>query len=315
MKADYFVKKLLGMLLTVFTVSMLTFAGFDLIKSDAATLLTGTHGTAEEKEQLRERLGLNKPLLVRYGSYMSGVLHGDFGSSYIYNEPVADMIRGKLIITATMAVMGMGFIIIISFVMSTVSILLKGSVIESLIITVNQLVMSVPEFFMGFIIILVFGFAFRFFVPGGFVSFEENPAAFFNYMIFPSVTLALPKCAMLTKLLTNSLNDELNSPYVRTAVSRGNSRLRLLVCHVLKNALLPIITFMGMTLSNLVASSIVVEQVFGIAGIGRLLISGISNRDYPIVQAIIIIVAVVVVLINWTVDITYSILDPRVKVE
>lgn len=294
-------------------VSMLTFVGFELIESDSAVRILGTEATEGQLEELRQKMGLNKPLPVRYMEYVGRAVRGDFGKSFIYNEDVSEMIGDKLMITLSMTVMAMVFVIVISFSFSMLCILAKESFMEHVIVVINQIVMSVPSFFMGLVVTLVFGFGLKMFLPGGFVSYQENPAGFFSYMIFPSITIALPKCAMAIKLLTNSIHEEYKNPYVRTAVSRGNSRIKILVKHVLKNAILPIITFLGMTMSGMLASGIVVEQVFGIPGLSRLLVTGISNRDYPVVQAIILLIAAGVTVINFLVDFLYQFIDPRIS--
>ena len=153
------------------------------------------------------------------------------------------------------------------------------------------------------------------FTPGGFVSYKTDVAGFLGYLIFPSVAIAIPKISMTVKLLKESILEEYKKEYVRTAYSRGNSTTQVLYKHVLKNALIPVITFLGMTLADIVAGSIVIEQVFGIPGIGRILLTSISNRDFPVVQAIIIILAVIILVINFIVDIIYHKVDPRIDTE
>lgn len=174
--------------------------------------------------------------------------------------------------------------------------------------------MSIPPFFIGIIFTFIFGLILKMFIPGGYVSYTENFGAFISYLIFPAIAIALPKAAMTTKLLRNSLLTEMSQDYVRTARSRGNSEARVLFVHVFKNGLLPVITFLGMVAADLVANSIVIEQVFGIPGLGRTLISSISKRDYPVVEAIIVLVAVVVLVVNVLVDIIYRKLDKRIEI-
>lgn len=303
------------MVFTIVMVTILTFVGFELIKSDSAVRMLGTEATEGQLQELRQRMGLDRPLSVRCLEYMGRAVRGDLGRSLIYDEPVAEMIKDKLIITISMTLMAMVFVVFISFLFSMLCVMARGKFTEHLIVVVNQIIMSVPPFFMGLIITLIFGFILKWFLPGGFVSYQEDPGGFFGYMIFPSITIALPKCAMAIKLLTNSIHDEFRSPYVKTAVSRGNSGFRVLSKHVLKNAVLPIVTFLGMAMTGMLASGIVVEQVFGIPGLSRLLVTGISNRDYPVVQAIIIFIAASVVVINLMVDIIYHLIDPRIRVE
>ncbi len=315
MNTKLFFKKLSGMFITVVIITLLTFFGFELVKSDAALVILGTEASTEQINELREKLGLNEPILTRYLKYIGKIANGNFGDSFIYKDKVSNIIGEKLIITATMALIAMLIVVGIGLTVSIISALVKDSPIEKILVVTNQIVMSIPAFFSGMIITLVCGFIFKMFIPGKFVSYKENFIEFIKYMIFPSIAIAMPKCAMTIRLLTGNIRAEYNSPYVKTAISRGNSKIRILLSHVLKNSLLPIITFLGMTITDILAAGIVVEQVFDVPGISRLLVNGISNRDYPLVQAIILVIAIVIVSVNILVDLTYSLLDPRLKVK
>lgn len=315
MNTKVFFKKLSGMFLTIIIITLLTFFGFELVKSDAALVTLGTEASPEQVNELREKWGLNEPVLTRYLKYIGRIAKGNFGESYIYKDKVSNIIGEKLLITGTMALMAMLIVIIAGLTVSIISALGKDRMLEKILVVVNQIVMSIPAFFSGMIITLVCGFIFKMFVPGNFVSYKENFTEFIKYMIFPSIAIAMPKCAMTIRLLTGNIRAEYNSPYVKTAVSRGNSRIRILLFHVLKNSILPIITFLGMTITDILAAGIVVEQVFDIPGISRLLVNGIFNRDYPLVQAIILVIAIVIVSVNILVDLAYSMLDPRLKVK
>lgn len=313
MNTKIFFKKLSGMILTIIIITLLTFFGFEIVKSDAALVSLGTEATSKQIAEFRERLGLTEPIFTRYIKYIGRTISGDFGDSYIYKEAVSNIIVEKLLITSTMAIMAMLIVIIVGFVFSIISSLLRDTIIEKLLVITNQIVMSIPPFFSGMIITMLFGFAFKLFIPGRFVSYKESFVEFIWYMLFPSMAIALPKCAMTIRLLTSNIRNEYNNQYVRTAISRGNSKIRILISHVLKNSLLPIITFLGMTITDILAAGIVVEQVFDVPGISRLLVNGISNRDYPLVQGIILVIAVIIVSVNILVDVAYSILDPRLK--
>ena len=177
---------------------------------------------------------------------------------------------------------------------------------------INQITMAIPPFFSGILITLIFGMTFKMFTPGGFVSIKINPASFFGFMFFPSFAIALPKSAMVLNLLYSSLNGEKKKDYVRTAYSRGNKSKTVFFKHMLKNASIPTITFLGMALADMIAGSIIIEQVFGIPGLGRILLTSIQNRDYPVVIAIIMLIACVVIVSNLLVDIIYKLVDPRV---
>lgn len=306
-------KKLASMLITLLIVSFLVFLAFDLIPGDAATSQLGTQATPERVEALREEMGLNRPFLVRYGTWLADFVRGDMGTSYQYSQPVTNMLAGKLPITITLIVISFVMIVAVSIPMGLYTAKHQGGVIDKIITVSNQILMAIPPFFSGMIITFIFGILLKWFVPGGFVSYTKDWGAFLSYMIFPSVAVALPKIAMTVKLLRTSVLEEAGKDYVRTAYSRGNNTTSVLYKHVLKNALIPVITFLGMALSDMIAGSIIIEQVFNIPGLGRILLTSISNRDYPVVEAIIMLIAFLVVASNFLVDVLYRVFDPRMR--
>lgn len=308
-------KKMITMLLTLFAVTLFVFLAFHLISGDPATSMLGTDATPERIAALRQELGLNDPVLVQYGRWAKGFLTGDMGTSYSYRLPVGEMVLDKLPVTVTLTIMAFILIVIISVPMGIYTARHAGGWADRAIYMVNQVIMAFPPFFAGILITLVFGRIFRLFTPGGYVSYEKSFADFVSYLFFPALAIALPKAAMAVKLLRSSLISESKLDYVRTAYSRGNATRDVLYKHVLKNALIPLITFLGMALADMIAGSLIIEQVFGIPGLGRILLSAISNRDYPVVMAVIVCIAVLVLLVNMAVDIIYGLVDPRITVE
>lgn len=309
----YLMKKLGTLLLTVLIVSFLVFLSFQVIPGDPAVHMLGTNATPQKVEALREQLGLNRPLLIRYAEWLLSFFFGDMGISYSYGTPVRSMLVGKLPITITLTVMSFLLIILFSIPLGIHTAKYEDSFFSKTLDILNQITMAVPPFFIGILITYVFGLMLRLFTPGGYVSYNSNVFGFLGYLLFPAVAIALPKAAMNMKLLKTSVLNEAKLDYVRTAYSRGNSTGDVLYRHVLKNALIPVITFLGMTLADIVAGSLIVEQVFSIPGIGRMLITSIYNRDYPVVQAIIAMIAFIVIIINFLVDILYQIIDPRMR--
>lgn len=307
------VKKLITFIVTVLLVTLFVFVAFELIPGDAATARLGINATPEALAALREELGLTRPFFVRYFSWLTSFFFGDMGISYSYGVSVRSMLASKLPITLTLTLMSFLLVVAISIPLGVFSSKYEDRLGIRLIDIAGQLTMSVPPFFLGILITYVFGMILHMFVPGGFVSYNVDFGKFIAYLIFPSIAIALPRAAMTAKLLKTSILSEGKLDYVRTAYSRGNSTMDVLYRHVLKNALIPVITFLGMTLADIVAGSLVIEQVFSIPGYGRLLISSISNRDYPVVQAIIAIIAMLVIVINLIVDILYQVLDPRMR--
>lgn len=310
----YIIKKITGLIITLLIVSMLAFLAFEVIPGDPASTILGTEATESKVQALREEMGLNRPLPERYAHWVKDFLAGDMGSSYFYQIPVREMIGDKLPITVAMTVLAFCFTLLLSVPVSILSVRYENHFFDRMFLILNQVTMSIPPFFIGIIFTVIFGLAFRWFTPGGYVSYTEGMAGFLGYLILPSLAIALPKAAMTTKMLRNSLISEMHQDYVRTAYSRGNSPWRVLLCHAFRNGIVPVVTFLGMAVADMIANSIVIEHVFGIPGIGRTLISSISKRDYPVVEAVIILIAVVTLVMNTLVDLLYHKLDKRIEV-
>ncbi len=309
----YAVRKFAIMIVTILLVSLLVFLAFSVIPGDPATQMLGIKATPQALEALREELGLNRPLIVRYLTWMGGLFTGDLGVSYTYHVPVRQMLADKLPIMLTLTGLSFVLIVLISIPLGILTAKYYDRFFSKVFAVTGQLFMAIPPFFSGIMIIYFFGLLLHLFTPGGFVSFRSDPGGYLFYMLVASFSIALPKAAMNMRLLKTSVLSEAKLDYVRTAYSRGNRTNQILYRHVLRNALIPVVTFLGMTLADIVAGSIVIEQVFSIPGFGRLLITSISNRDYPVAQAIIVIIAMIVVMINFAVDALYPLIDPRVK--
>ncbi len=311
----YVGKKIATMCLTLLLVSFLVFLCFTVIPGDPALAKLGTEATPERVEALRKEMGLDRPFMVRYGDWLFSFIKGDMGKSYSYGLPVTQMLADKVPITVTMSVMSILIIIVVSIPLGLYVAKHEGSVADRVIYAVNQVIMAVPPFFAGILITLLFGIVLKLFVPGGYVSYTQSVPGFLGYMIFPAIAIALPKISMTVKLLRSGLVGEKKMDYVRTAYSRGNNTKNVLYKHILKNAMLPVVTFLGMTFTDIIAGSIIVEQVFSIPGIGRILMTSISNRDYPVVMAVIVSLAAAVIIINGLVDLIYQWIDPRIRLE
>lgn len=310
----YLVKKLITLIITLLLISFLSFAAFSVIPGDAALTKLGKDATEEQLMMMREEMGLDDPLLIRYKNWFADALHGDFGESYQYdNTEVRDLLAMRLPVTVLLAGMALVIILICAIPLGILCARFAGGWIDVLINQISQIVMAIPAFFLGVLLTYIFGLVLQFFQPGNFIAPEENFGASIKYLFYPALAVAIPKIAMVVKFLRNSIISELNKDYVRTARSKGNTENGLLYRHVLKNAMIPVITFLAMVIAEILAGSIVVEQVFSVPGVGRMLITAISSRDYPVVQAIVLYVTAVVVILNFVVDVLYQILDPRVK--
>lgn len=310
----YIVKKAGTLIITLLIVSFLSFFAFSIIPGDAARSKLGTEATQEQIEALQKEMGLDQPLPVQYGNWLKNFITGDMGESYSYSMPVSELLRDRIPITVALTLMSFLLILVISIPLGIITAQKEGSRLDRVLTILNQIVMSVPGFFLGILTTFVFGLVLKWFTPGAYVSITESFGRFLGYLIAPSVAIALPRCAMGVKMLRNSVIAQMEKDYVRTARARGNSSRQVMYGHVLKNALLPVLTFWGMTIADIVANSMIIEQVFTIPGMGSLLITSISNRDYPVVLGIIMLIAVLVIVINFIVDILYGKIDPRIRV-
>jgi len=310
----YAARKLGTLLITMVIVSLFAFLAFSLITGDPATKMLGTEATPEKVAALREQLGLNRPLLTRYFLWLGGFFTGNLGTSYSYSMPVASLIAPKLPVTLTLSLMSFVLIAAISIPLGVRSARRAEGRLDAVCTAVNQLLMAVPPFFSGILFSWVFGVLLRWFQPGGqFPSFSREPGKFLWYLLFPAVSIAIPRIAMTIRMLRSTILREMNREYVRTAISRGNDRAGVLRRHVLKNAMVPVVAFLAQTMAEVIAGSVVVEQVFGVAGLGRLLLGSISNRDWPVVQAIVVILAFWVVLATTLGDLLSQRIDPRLR--
>ena len=295
-------------------VSLLAFMSFQLIPGDPTTKILGTNATQESVDALRSELKLDRPVLVRYAEWLTGFVTGDLGRSYNYKSSVQTIVAGKLGVTVALSGLAFLLVVLISIPLGLLFAWLEGKTIDKVFTVLNQIAMSFPPFLTGIIFNFVFGLTFRLFTPGKFVSFSSNPLGFIGYLFFPALAIALPRAAMAIKLLRRSVLTELRQDYIRTAYSRGNSRAMALRRHALRNAVIPLITFLAATLADIVTGSIVIEQIFLIPGIGRLLLSSILNRDYPVVQLLVVIIAFLVISANCVADIAYQYIDPRIRI-
>ena len=295
-------KKIGMMLLTMVIVSFFAFLAFQVIPGDPTTKLLGSDATAEAVAAMRAELGLDRPFFTRYFEWVLHAVQGDFGSSYIYAMPVSQLLDGKLGVTALLTGIAFVMIVLISLPVGLFAASRPGGWLDRALTMLGQVVMAVPPFFTGILLTLLCGLVLHWFDPGTFIAPSQSFWRSVGYLIYPAVAIALPRIAMTVKMLKSSIAGELEKDYVRTAYSRGN-------------AVVPTVAFLAMTAADIVAGSVIIEQVFAIPGLGRLLLTSISNRDFPVVQAIVVILALWVVLVNCLADIVNQRLDPRLRLQ
>ena len=306
-------KRLGTLLLTMLAVSFLAFFAFGLISGDPAEIMLGTQATPERLAAVRTELGLDQPMPVRYLRWLAGFFTGDLGTSFQYKQPVWELIAPKVVVTLCLSLISFVMIVAVSVPLG----LWGGGRLDSgrvgVRAAVNQLCMAVPPFFTGILLSWGFGIVLKWFTPGDFPALGKDLWGAIKYLLFAAVSISIPRIAMTVRMLRGAVAGEMGKDYVRTAISRGNDRGMVLRRHVLKNALVPVVAFLAQTMAEIVAGSIVVEQVFAIPGLGRLLVSSIANRDYPVVQAIVVILAFWVVLAGTLADLIEQRIDPRLR--
>jgi len=295
-------------------VSVFCFLVFSVIRGDPASLAAGIEATPQQLEALREEMGLNQNIFLRYFDWLSRFISGNPGNSLRFRgEPISSMITQRLPINFTLALLSLFFVLLISVPASLFTVRREGNIVDRVINFLTAAGISAPGFFLGLLFIFIFGFGFKLFIPGVYTDYTENIFGFTAYLFFPALAIAIPNAAVLVKFLRSSLFTELKSDYVRTAKSKGADPLYIMRRHVLKNAVVPSITVLGMVIAEVFSGSIVIEQVFTIPGIGRLLIAAISSRDYPLIQALMVYIAFLVVTANTLADIAIMIIDPRIR--
>ncbi len=308
----YVLKKLITLIITIAAVSFLAFCAFQIIGDPVARML-GAEATPEKLAELREALGFNRPLLTRYIEWAANFLCGDMGISYSYNLPVSGMVLPKLAVTAFLTLMAFALTCVISFTFGIYQIRTRSTGFDRVMTVINQLVMSIPPFFIGILFTVIFGLVLNWFTPGYYVSFQESPLGFFGYMFLPALAIAVPKASQAVKMLRSQAGEEMTKDYIRTAFSRGMNFSQALNHHALHNAMIPVISFLAISLAEMLASCIIIEQIFSIPGIGRLLLSSIGSRDFTVVLAIVVILVIWVIIVNFIADMIYPFIDPRIK--
>lgn len=307
------IKRLLLLLATLLLVTVLAFVAFSIIPSDPTDTILGLNATEEQRAALRAELGLDLPLPQRYLLWLTSFVRGDLGISYNFDMPVGNLLAPCIVPTLTLAALSFLLIVAISIPLGLLAARYAGGMIDRTLTVLNQIAMSIPNFVVGIALVFFFGLLLKLFRPGGYVGPEAGLGAYLWFMLFPSLAVAVPRSAMVVKMLRSSVLNEMDEDYIRTAYSKGNSRASALWHHVLRNAMIPVVTFLATTIAELVAGSIVVEKVFAVPGLGQMLVSSIGNRDYPVVQAIVVLVAFVVVVCNFLADILYRVMDPRLR--
>ena len=311
----FLIRRLLLTLPILFVVSVVCFSLINLIPGDPATVIMGPEASETAKDAMRERLGLNKPILVQYVDWLGGVLHGDLGESLRDDTPVSQLILRRLPVTLELALGTFAVSLTISVVVGILSASNRGTWIDYLSTAFALGGISIPHFWMGLMFIIIFAVTLGWLPASGYVPFFENPIANLTAMILPVLATGLRESAELTRMLRSSLLEELGSDYVRTAFAKGLTRRVVIIRHAVRNALIPFVTAGGLQIAGLLGGLVVTETVFQLPGIGRLIVESILERDFTIVQGAVLVIVTIVVLVNVFVDLLYAVIDPRIALK
>lgn len=309
----YILKKLLLAVTSLVIISLLTFAVFQILPGNPVDIILGVDADPLQVAAMTKELGLDQPLGTQYIHWVSGLMQGNMGTSLRYHLPVAGMIQNCLPVTMTLTLLALLFTIVLVVPLSIYLAKHNGSRFATGLSALLQLGISVPSFWLAILLILVFSVWLGWFPSGDFIAFHQSVRGAIQSLILPAIAIATGTTAVVIRYLKNTLLDEMHKDYVRTARSKGLNANKALYRHVLKNALVPTITILGMVAVDMLGGSIIVENVFNLPGVGSLIISAVGNRDFPLVQGLVFYLALMVVAINFVVDMLYTWVDPRIR--
>lgn len=311
----YVLKKIVTMVCTLFVISLLTFGVFQILPGNPVDVILGVDADPLQAQALEKQLGLDLPLGERYVNWIGDLFRGDLGDSIRYQVPVGDLLKSSLPVTISLTVFSL-LITVVTVIPIAIFLAKNNNKKSALFLSfLTQIGVAVPSFWLGILLIMLFAVTLQVLPSGDFIPFSEDPLGCIRSLILPSVAIAIGTSAVVIRYLKNTLLDQMNLDYVRTARSKGATQKRVLYRHVLKNALLPTITILGMTVVDVLGGSIIVENVFNLPGIGHLITSGVGNRDFPLVQVLVFYLAFMVIVINLVVDLLYMAVDPRIRLE
>ena len=306
-------KKLISLFLTLFFVSLIIFFVFQVLPGNPAEIILGTEADEAQVLALEKELGLDKPILVRYGNWIKDILKLDMGTSLKYQVPVKDLFLKKLPVTLYLTFFSLFLSLIIAIPLSIQITAKSDKWYSSIITAITQLGISIPSFWLAFLLIYVFAVKLGWFNTLSYNAMSGNFLQKLSKFFLPSLAIAIPNIATIIRYMQSAILDEINKDYVRTARMKGLLLKDILYKHVLRNALIPVITIIGISITSSVGGSLIVENVFSLPGIGSLIVQSISSRDFPLIQSVVLAVAFMVIFINLIVDILYRIVDPRIR--
>ena len=305
--------RLVSLLASLLVASLVVFAAVEIVPGDPARFMLGINAQPDTVAALRAELGLDRSLVERYLSWVGGLFTGDLGVSYTYRSPVSEIVAERLQVSLPLAVYALALTVVIAFPVGMLAAGSRGGVVDTLFTGATQLGIAVPNFWFALLLILLFSVNLGWFSAGGFPGWEAGLLPGLQALTLPAIALALPQASILARVLRSSLIDTLSDDYIRTARAKGLSAGQALRRHALRNAMIPVFTIIGLQFSFLIAGAVIIENVFFLPGLGRLVLQAITQRDLIVVESVVMLLVLAVILVNFVVELAYAWIDPRLR--
>lgn len=310
----YVTKRLGSLCLSLIVASLVIFACIEIVPGDPASFMLGINAQPDTIQALRVELGLDQSLAQRYLGWVGGLLGGDMGTSYTYRTPVSDIVSDRLQVSLPLALYALMLTVVVAFPVGILAAARRGSVTDITVMGATQLGVAIPNFWFAILMVILFAINLRWFSAGGFPGWDAGIFPAIKALTLPAIALALPQASILARVMRSSLLDTLSEDYMRTARAKGLTRRQVLWRHALRNAMIPVLTIIGLQFSFLLAGAIIIENVFFLPGLGRLVFQAITQRDLIVVESVVMLLVFAVILLNFFVDIAYAWVDPRLRV-
>ena len=309
----YIIRRLLLMIPGLVIVAIIIFSLIHITPGDPAAVMAGEEATAEQVEEMRERLGLNEPIHIQFINWTVDAIRLDLGDSLFLREPVTKSMLDRVQPTFLLTVYSLTISVLIAVPTGVIAAVKRNSFIDRLFMVMAISGAAIPNFFFGILLILLFAVVLGWLPAGGYIDIQDDPVQHFKRMILPSLTLGFAGAGLLARMVRSTMLDVLNEDYVRTAWAKGLPQRRVVLLHAFRNAMIPAMTVLGISLAGLLGGSVVIETVFSLPGMGRLVVQSIQRRDFPVIQGVVLATAVIQLVVMLLIDILYVYVDPRVR--
>ncbi|MCT8330271.1 ABC transporter permease [Albidovulum sediminis] len=309
----YLLGRLVSLVLSLVAASLVIFAVIEIVPGDPASYMLGLKASAETVAALRTQLGLDAAPPERYLSWIAGMARGDFGLSYTYKVPVSDLVAQRLTVSLPLAAYALALTALVAFPAGLLAAARRGRIADATVMGATQLGIALPNFWFAMLLVLVFALHWQIFPAGGFPGWEGGIAPGVAALTLPAIALALPQAAILARVLRSALIETEGQDFIRTARAKGLTRGQTMLRHALRNAMIPVMTILGMQFSFLLAGAIIIENVFYLPGLGRLIFQAITQRDLIVVESVVMILVFAVIVVTFAVDLAYAAIDPRLR--